>query len=37
MELCYYTFTDEDVSAGTYKYRLKQIYYNAAFEYSDVI
>jgi len=31
------TFTDEDVSAGTYKYRLKQIDYNGAFEYSDVI
>ncbi|HSW55741.1 MAG TPA: T9SS type A sorting domain-containing protein, partial [Ignavibacteriaceae bacterium] len=36
-ELRYYSFTDENVSAGTYKYRLNQIDYNGAFEYSDVI
>ena len=36
-DLRYYSFTDEDVSAGTYKYRLKQIDYNGAFEYSDII
>jgi len=36
-ELRYYSFIDEDVSPGTYAYRLKQIDYNGAFEYSDII
>jgi hypothetical protein len=32
-----YSFIDEDVSAGTYDYRLKQIDFNGAFEYSNEI
>jgi Secretion system C-terminal sorting domain/PQQ-like domain len=36
-ELRYYSFIDEDILPGTYSYRLKQIDYNGAFEYSDII
>jgi hypothetical protein len=32
-----YSFKDENVSAGNYKYRLKQIDYNGTFEYSKTI
>jgi hypothetical protein len=32
-----YSFTDEDVNAGIYKYRLKQIDYDGSFEYSDEV
>jgi photosystem II stability/assembly factor-like uncharacterized protein len=32
-----YSFTDNNVSAGNYLYRLKQIDYNGTFEYSNVI
>jgi hypothetical protein len=32
-----YSFIDEDVTTGIYKYRLKQIDYDGSFEYSNVI
>jgi hypothetical protein len=32
-----YSFTDEAVTTGTYKYRLKQIDYDGSFEYSNEI
>ena len=32
-----YSFTDNDVSAGKYQYRLKQIDFDGSFEYSNVI
>ena len=32
-----YSFTDENISTGTYKYRLKQIDYDGSFTYSDKI
>ena len=32
-----YSFTDENVTNGTYKYRLKQIDFNGSFEYSNEI
>ncbi len=32
-----YSFVDENVSAGSYSYRLKQLDYSGVFEYSDVI
>ncbi|MDP2366369.1 MAG: T9SS type A sorting domain-containing protein, partial [Ignavibacteria bacterium] len=32
-----YSFTDEDVTTGKYKYRLKQIDYDGSFTYSDEI
>jgi photosystem II stability/assembly factor-like uncharacterized protein len=33
----YYNFTDKDLSAGKYYYRLKQIDFDGSFEYSNVI
>ncbi len=36
-ELNYYSFKDEDLSAGKYIYRLKQIDYDGSFEYSNEI
>jgi photosystem II stability/assembly factor-like uncharacterized protein len=36
-ETQHYSFTDNDVSAGKYQYRLKQIDYDGTFEYSDII
>ncbi|GBD87947.1 ser-Thr-rich glycosyl-phosphatidyl-inositol-anchored membrane family protein [bacterium BMS3Abin03] len=33
----YYSFIDESVSSGKYKYRLKQIDYDGTFEYSDIV
>ena len=32
-----YSFTDGNITAGTYKYRLKQIDNDGTFEYSDVV
>ena len=32
-----YSFTDENITAGSYKYRLKQIDNDGTFEYSDVV
>ena len=32
-----YSYTDNSASSGTYYYRLKQIDYNGAFAYSDII
>jgi len=32
-----YSFTDNNINAGKYSYRLKQLDYNGSFEYSDVI
>ena len=32
-----YSFIDENITAGTYKYRLKQINNDGTFEYSDVV
>jgi hypothetical protein len=32
-----YSFTDENVTTGTYKYRLKQIDFDGSFEYSNEI
>lgn len=32
-----YSFTDKNVAAGSYKYRLKQIDFNGQFEYSPVV
>ncbi|MBS4033599.1 MAG: choice-of-anchor J domain-containing protein [Ignavibacterium sp.] len=32
-----YSFTDENLSAGTYTYRLKQVDFNGTFEYSNEI
>ncbi|MCU0342799.1 MAG: T9SS type A sorting domain-containing protein [Ignavibacterium sp.] len=32
-----YSFTDKDVQAGSYSYRLKQIDYDGTFEYSNAI
>jgi len=32
-----YSFIDEDISTGTYKYRLKQIDFDGSFEYSNEI
>jgi photosystem II stability/assembly factor-like uncharacterized protein len=36
-ELNHYSFTDENLSAGKYIYRLKQIDYDGSFEYSNEI
>jgi hypothetical protein len=36
-ELKSYSFTDEKLSPGTYTYRLKQIDFNGAFEYSGEV
>jgi hypothetical protein len=36
-EINYYSFIDEEVSAGKYFYRLKQIDFDGTFEYSDII
>jgi hypothetical protein len=36
-EIRTYSFIDENLNSGKYSYRLKQIDYNGAFEYSDVI
>ncbi len=36
-ELNYYSFKDENLSPGKYKYRLKQIDFNGSFEYSNEI
>jgi hypothetical protein len=33
----FYSFTDENLSTGKYKYRLKQMDFDGAFEYSKVI
>jgi|GEM_PF-1654791 len=33
----HYSFADESVSSGKYKYRLKQIDYDGTFEYSDIV
>ncbi|MDY0081554.1 MAG: T9SS type A sorting domain-containing protein [Ignavibacteriaceae bacterium] len=35
-EISHYTFIDEDVTIGTYNYRLKQIDYDGSFEYSNI-
>ncbi len=32
-----YSFVDDDVEAGKYQYRLKQIDYNGTYEYSEII
>ena len=32
-----YSFTDESITSGTYKYRLKQINNDGTFEYSDIV
>ncbi len=32
-----YSFTDENIAAGKYSYRLKQIDYDGTFEYSDIV
>jgi len=32
-----YSFVDENLTAGKYQYRLKQIDYDGSFEYSDVV
>ena len=32
-----YSFTDKNITAGSYKYRLKQIDNNGTFEYSDIV
>ena len=32
-----YSFTDQDISSGIYKYRLKQIDFDGTFEYSNII
>jgi hypothetical protein len=36
-ELRAYSFTDENISSGTYSYRLKQIDFNGTFEYSEIV
>lgn len=36
-ELNSYTFNDNNLSAGTYSYRLKQVDFDGSFEYSQVI
>ena len=36
-EIQHYIFTDNDVNPGKYQYKLKQIDYNGAFEYSDIV
>jgi hypothetical protein len=36
-ELQHYSFTDDNLIAGVYSYRLKQIDYDGTFSYSDVI
>lgn len=36
-EMKSYSFSDKSLNAGTYYYRLKQIDFNGAFEYSNVI
>jgi hypothetical protein len=36
-EIKTYSYTDEDVSSGVYKYRLKQIDFDGTFEYSNEI
>jgi hypothetical protein len=36
-ETQHYSFTDNDVSSGKYKYKLKQIDYNGTFEYSHIV
>ena len=32
-----YSFTDENLSAGKYQYRLKQIDFDGSFEYSNIV
>lgn len=32
-----YSFTDEDLSAGNYSYRLKQVDFDGSYEYSNVV
>jgi hypothetical protein len=36
-ETKFYSFIDEDINSGTYKFRLKQINFDGTFEYSDEI
>ncbi len=36
-EVKHYTFTDDNLIAGVYSYRLKQVDYDGTFSYSDVI
>ncbi len=36
-ETQHYSFTDNDVSSGTYQYRLMQMDYGGSFEYSNII
>jgi hypothetical protein len=36
-ELCSYSYFDENISAGTFCYRLKQIDFNGKYEYSEVV
>jgi hypothetical protein len=36
-ELQAYSFVDENLTAGQYQYRLKQIDFNGSFEYSDIV
>jgi hypothetical protein len=36
-ELASYTYKDKSIPAGIYQYRLKQIDYNGAFSYSDIV
>ena len=36
-ELKYYSYVDENVSKGTYFYRLKQIDFDGSFEYSNIL
>ncbi len=36
-ELNYYLFTDDNLAAGVYSYRLKQINYDGTLSYSDII
>ncbi len=32
-----YTYVDENISTGNYKYRIKQIDYDGSFEYSEIV
>ena len=36
-EMKHYSYTDKDLKAGTYYYRLKQIDFDGSFEYSSVV
>ena len=36
-ETRYYSLTDENVSSGTYQYRLKQIDFDGSFKYSNIV